>query len=46
MSILTRKYPFPQSSHWLRDSIIDSAIVFLILYLLQEKFFEGMRQQQ
>ena len=35
MSILTRKYPFPQSSHWLRDSIIDSAIVFLILFLLQ-----------
>lgn len=35
MSILTRKYPFPQSSHWLRDCLMYSAIVFLILYLLQ-----------
>ena len=35
MSILTRKYPFKQSGHWLRDSIIDSTIVFLILYVLQ-----------
>ena len=35
MSILTRKYPFPQSSHWLRDCSIYCVIVFLILYLLQ-----------
>ena len=35
MSILTRKYPFPQSSHWLRDCSIYCIIVFLILYLLQ-----------
>ena len=35
MSFLTRKYPFPQSSHWLRDCALYSVIVFLILYLLQ-----------
>lgn len=35
MSFLTRKYPFPQSSHWLRDCTVYSIIVFLILYLLQ-----------
>ena len=35
MSILTRKYPFPISSHWLRDCAVYCAIVFLILYLLQ-----------
>ena len=35
MSILSRKYPFPVSSHWLRDCLLYSIIVFLILYLLQ-----------
>ena len=35
MSFLTRKYPFPESSHWLRDCAIYCVIVFLILYLLQ-----------
>ena len=35
MSFLTRKYPFPQSSHWLRDCTVYCIIVFLILYLLQ-----------
>ena len=35
MSFLTRKYPFPISSHWLRDCAVYCAIVFLILYLLQ-----------
>ena len=35
MSILTRKYPFPQSNHWLRDAATYCAIVFLILYVLQ-----------
>ena len=35
MSFLTRKYPFPESSHWLRDCVVYGAIVFLILYLLQ-----------
>ncbi len=35
MTILTRKYPFTTSSHWLRDCTIYSVIVFLILYLLQ-----------
>ena len=35
MSFLTRKYPFAQSSHWLRDCTVYCMIVFLILYLLQ-----------
>lgn len=35
MSVLTRKYPFPESSHFLRDCVMYCAIVFLILYLLQ-----------
>ena len=35
MSFLTRKYPFPQSSHWLRDCTIFCGIVFMILFFLQ-----------
>lgn len=35
MSFLTRKYPFPESSHWLWDCVVYGAIVFLMLYLLQ-----------
>ena len=35
MSILTRKYPFTSSSHWLRDSAVYCTVVFLIMYLLQ-----------
>ena len=35
MSFLTRKYPFKQSEHWLRDSIIYGAVIWAILYLLQ-----------
>lgn len=35
MSFLTRKYPFKQSEHWLRDSLIYGAIIWAILYLLQ-----------
>ena len=35
MSILTRKYPFTSDSHWLRDCLLYSVIVFLIMYLLQ-----------
>ncbi|SHK56430.1 transcriptional regulator, LytTR family [Xylanibacter ruminicola] len=35
MSILSRKYPFPPSSHWFRDCIVYCIIVFMILYLLQ-----------
>ena len=35
MSFLTRKYPFPSGSHWLRDCAIYCAIVFFILFLLQ-----------
>lgn len=35
MSILTRKYPPPSGSHWLRDCILYFVIVFLIIYFLQ-----------
>ena len=35
MSFLTRKYPFKQSKHWLRDSIVYGVLVWAILYLLQ-----------
>ena len=35
MSFLTRKYPFKQSEHWLRDSISYGAVIWAILYLLQ-----------
>ncbi|MBO7610300.1 MAG: LytTR family transcriptional regulator [Muribaculaceae bacterium] len=35
MTFLTRKYPFKQSKHWLRDSIFDGVIIWAILYLLQ-----------
>ena len=41
MSILSRKYPFQQSAHWLRDSAVYCAVVFLILYLLQPFGFSG-----
>lgn len=41
MSILGRKYPFQQSAHWLRDSAVYCAVVFLILYLLQPFGFSG-----
>jgi hypothetical protein len=33
--ILTRKYPFKQSKHWLRDSVVYGLIIWAILYLLQ-----------
>ena len=32
---MTRKYPFDQSSNWLRDSLIYGVIIWAILYLLQ-----------
>ena len=34
-NLLTRKYPFAQSSHWLRDRVIYGLIIWAILYLLQ-----------
>ncbi len=43
MSFLTRKYPFPKSSHWLRDCMVYCVIVFLILYLLQPFGFSMYR---
>ncbi len=41
MSILSRKYPFQLSAHWLRDSAVYCVVVFLILYLLQPFGFSG-----
>ena len=41
MSIFSRKYPFQQSDHWLRDSAVYCAVVFLILYFLQPFGFSG-----
>ncbi|MBR3097235.1 MAG: LytTR family transcriptional regulator, partial [Bacteroidales bacterium] len=41
MSILSRKYPFQLSAHWLRDSAVYCVIVFLILYFLQPFGFSG-----
>lgn len=35
MFILNRRYPFQQSGHWLRECVVYSVIVFLILYFLQ-----------
>ena len=35
MSFLTRIYPFKQSSHLLRDSILYGVIIWAVLYLLQ-----------
>ena len=43
MSFFTRKYPFPTSSHWLRDCIVYCAIVFLILFVLQPFGFSNYR---
>ena len=33
--LLTRKYPFAQSNHWLREGVIYGAIIWAILFLLQ-----------
>lgn len=35
MSFLTRVYPFKQSGHWLRDSIVHGLIIWAILYFMQ-----------
>ena len=35
MSLLTRKYPFKKSSHWLRDCVVYGVIIWAILYFLQ-----------
>ena len=35
ISFLSRTYPFKQSRHWLRDSIVYGVIIWAILYLLQ-----------
>ncbi len=41
MSFLTRKHPFKQSKHWLRDSIVYGVIIWAIFYFL-EPFGFGM----
>ena len=35
ISFLTRTYPFKQSRHWLRDSIVYGVLIWAILYVLQ-----------
>ena len=35
MSFLTRKYSFPQSNHWLRDSLAYGVFIWAIFWLLQ-----------
>lgn len=35
MLFLTRTYPFKQSKHWLRDSIVYGVLIWAILYILQ-----------
>ena len=53
MSFLTRIYPFKQSEHWQRDSIIYGVAIWALKLnpdnqlakQLQQKFFEGMQQQ-
>lgn len=35
MSFLTRKYPFKQSKHWLRDSIAYGVFIWAMLWLMQ-----------
>lgn len=34
-SFLTRTYPFKQSPHWLRDSIVYGVVIWAILFVLQ-----------
>lgn len=43
MSFITRTYPFKQSEHWLRDSLLYGFVIWAILYLLQPFGF-GMYQ--
>ena len=35
ISFLTRTYPFKQSRHWLRDSLVYGVLVWAMLYFLQ-----------
>lgn len=43
MSFLTRIYPFKQSNHLLRDSIVYGVLIWAILYLLQPFGFSMYR---
>ena len=43
MSILTRTYPFKQSPHWLRDSIVYGVVIWAILFVLQPFGFSMYR---
>ena len=42
-SFLTRTYPFKQSPHWLRDSIVYGAVIWAILFVLQPFGFSMYR---
>ena len=42
-SFLTRTYPFKQSPHWLRDSIVYGVIIWAILFVLQPFGFSMYR---
>lgn len=43
MPYLTRKYPFKQSEHWLRDCLVYGVIIWAILWLLQPFGFSEFR---
>ena len=42
-SFLTRTYPFKQSPHWLRDSIVYGVVIWAILFVLQPFGFSMYR---
>ena len=43
ISFLTRTYPFKQSPHWLRDSIVYGVVIWAILFVLQPLRFSMYR---
>ena len=43
ISFLTRTYPFKQSPHWLRDSIVYGVVIWAILFVLQPFGFSMYR---
>lgn len=43
ISFLTRTYPFKQSPHWLRDSIVYGAVIWAMLFVLQPFGFSMYR---
>ena len=43
ISFLTRTYPFKQSPHWLRDSIVYGVVIWAMLFVLQPFGFSMYR---